>query len=141
MTKHLSSSPIEPFTIPPQNMANLVIAEDAPHILRLLEMTLQKRGHTWTAVRSGDAALDAIRNNKPDAAILDIMMPGMDGLAVLGALKADAATANTPVIILTALGHTVSRQQALDDGAAAFLTKPFSPTELLNTLDQIISKS
>lgn len=122
-------------------MANLVIAEDAPHMLRLLEMTLQKRGHKWTAVRSGDAALEAIRLNKPDAVILDIMMPGMDGLAVLGAVKADAEIAKTPVIILTALGHSISRQQALEDGAAAFFTKPFSPTELLNTLDQIINQS
>lgn len=121
-------------------MATLVIAEDAPHMLRLLEMTLRKRGHQWTAVGNGDAALDAIRKTKPDAAILDIMMPGMDGLAVLQALKADGETAGTPVIILTALGLSISRQQALDGGAAAFLTKPFSPTELLNTIDQIISK-
>lgn len=121
-------------------MANLVIAEDAPHMLRLLEMTLHKRGHRWTAVRSGDAALAAIRETKPDAAILDIMMPGMDGLAVLGALKADEATARTPVVILTALGHSLSRQQAIEGGASAYLTKPFSPTELLNTIDQIITK-
>ena len=122
-------------------MANLVIAEDAPHMLRLLEMTLKKRGHAWTAVRTGDAALDAIRTNKPDAVILDIMMPRMNGLAVLEILKADAETSGIPVIILTALGHTINSQQALQDRAAAFLTKPFSPTELLNTIDQIISKS
>lgn len=103
-------------------------------------MTLRKRGHRWTAVRSGDAALAAIRETKPDAAILDIMMPGMDGLAVLSALKADEATARTPVVILTALGHSLSRQQAIDGGASAYLTKPFSPTDLLNTIDRIITK-
>lgn len=122
-------------------MAKLVIAEDAPHMLRLLEMTLRKKGHEWTAVRTGDAALEAIRANKPDAAILDIMMPGMDGLAVLEELKKNPETANTPVIILTALGHSVTQQQAIDCGASAFLTKPFSPTELLLTIDQIIIKN
>ena len=119
-------------------MANLVIAQDAPHMLRLLEMTLKKRGHHWIAVRSGDAALDAIKTHRPDAAILDIMMPGMNGLAVLEELKKDDLVAETPVIILTAMGHTVTQQQAIDSGAVAFLTKPFSPIHLLNTIDQII---
>jgi CheY-like chemotaxis protein len=119
-------------------MANLVIAEDAPHMLRLLEMTLRKREHRWTSVRSGDAALAAIKKLKPDAAILDIMMPGMDGLAVLDELKKDPTTAQTPVIILTALGHSITQQQAMSSGAAAFLTKPFSPISLLKIIDEII---
>jgi DNA-binding response OmpR family regulator len=115
-------------------MARLVIAEDSPHMLRLLEMTLRKAGHTWTACAAGDAALAAIRTQKPDVAILDIIMPGMDGLDVLSALKADAATAGIPVIMLTARGQTLTRQQAEESGASAFLTKPFSPTELLATI-------
>lgn len=61
-------------------------------------------------------------------------MPGMDGLDVLSALKADAATAGIPVIMLTARGQTLTRQQAEESGASAFLTKPFSPTELLATI-------
>ncbi len=122
-------------------MANIVIAEDAPHMLRLLEMTLRKKNHQWTSVRSGDAALETIRTTKPDAAILDIMMPGMDGFAVLQELKKNPETANTPVIILTALGHTITQQQATECGASAFLTKPFSPTELLATIDRITSKT
>ncbi len=115
-------------------MARLVIAEDSPHMLRLLEMTLRKAGHTWTACAAGDTALAAVRSQKPDAAILDITMPGMDGLDVLSALKAEPATAGIPVIILTARGQTLTRQQAEESGASAFLTKPFSPTELLATI-------
>lgn len=115
-------------------MARLVIAEDSPHMLRLLEMTLRKAGHTWTACAAGDIALAAIQSQRPDAAILDIIMPGMDGLDVLSALKADAATAGIPVIMLTARGQTLTRQQAEESGASAFLTKPFSPTELLATI-------
>lgn len=115
-------------------MARLVIAEDSPHMRRLLEMTLRKAGHTWTACAAGDTALEAVRSQKPDAAILDIIMPGMDGLDVLSALKADPVTAGIPVIMLTARGQTLTRQQAEDSGASAFLTKPFSPTELLATI-------
>lgn len=122
-------------------MARLIIAEDAPHMLRLLEMTLRKRNHQWTSVGSGDAALAAIRTQRPDLAILDIMMPGMDGLQVLGALKSLPETAAIPVIILTAQGHAVTRQQAEEGGAAAFLTKPFSPTGLLATIDRLTTLS
>lgn len=122
-------------------MARIVIAEDAPHMMRLLEMTLRKAGHTWTACTNGDAALAAVQTEKPDAAILDIIMPGMDGLAVLSALKRAPETAGIPVIMLTARGQTLTRQQAEESGAAAFLTKPFSPTELLATIEKLICKS
>jgi DNA-binding response OmpR family regulator len=115
-------------------MAHLVIAEDSPHMLRLLEMTLRKAGHTWIACTAGDTALTTIQAERPDAAILDIIMPGMDGLDVLSAIKADASTATIPVIMLTARGQTLTRQQAEESGASAFLTKPFSPTELLATI-------
>jgi len=108
-------------------------------MLRLLEMTLRKAGHTWTACAAGDTALAAIRSEKPDAALLDVIMPGMDGLAVLTAIKAAPETAAIPVIMLTARGHTLTRQQAEESGASAFLTKPFSPTELLATIGRLTS--
>lgn len=120
-------------------MPRLVIAEDSPHMLRLLEMTLRKAGHTWTACADGDAALASIRAEKPDAALLDIIMPGMDGLSVLAALKEDPGTSGIPVIMLTARGQTLTRQQAENSGASAFLTKPFSPTELLATIERLTS--
>jgi|LakMenEpi03Aug12_release.lakeMendotaPanAssembly.Ray.scaffolds.fasta_scaffold64656_4 CheY-like chemotaxis protein len=118
-------------------MAHLVIAEDSPHMLRLLKMTLRKAGHTWTTCVAGDTALAAVQAEKPDAALLDIIMPEMDGLEVLAALKADPSTASIPVIMLTARGHTLTHQQAEASGAAAFLTKPYSPTELLATIDRL----
>jgi two-component system alkaline phosphatase synthesis response regulator PhoP len=120
-------------------MAHLVIAEDSPHMLRLLEMTLRKAGHTWKACAAGDTALAAVQTENPNAALLDITMPEMDGLEVLAALKADPATASIPVIMLTARGQTLTRQQAEESGAAAFLTKPYSPTELLATITKLTS--
>ncbi len=118
-------------------MARLIIAEDAPHMLRLLEMTLRKGAHTWTACADGAAVLAAAAKEPPDLVILDVIMPVMDGLTALQALKANPATAGIPVIMLTARGQSLTRQQAQDSGAALFLTKPFSPTELLGAIDQL----
>lgn len=109
------------------------------HMLRLLEMTLRKGGHTWTACADGAAAVAAVRAERPDVVILDIVMPVMDGLAALNELKTDSSTADIPVIMLTARGHTLTRQQAEQSGAALFLTKPFSPTELLAAIDRLTS--
>jgi len=121
-------------------MARLVIAEDSPHMLRLLEMTLRKAGHTWSASSAGDAALAAVQTEKPDAVLLDVIMPVMDGLEVLAAIKNDPATAGIPVIMLTARGHTLTKQQAEESGAAAFITKPYSPTELIATIERLTSQ-
>ena len=122
-------------------MARIVIAEDAPHTLRLLEMTLRKGGHQWTSVTDGAAAMSAVQAQSPDAVILDVMMPGVDGIQALAALKGNPETTSIPVIMLTARGNTVTRRQAEESGATAFLTKPFSPTELLATLHRLTSKS
>ena len=112
-------------------MARLIIAEDAPHMLRLLEMTLRKGHHTWVACANGTEVLTASGSSIPHLFILDVIMPVMDGLQTLLALKANPETATVPVIMLTARGQTLTREQARESGAALFLTKPFSPTELL----------
>jgi DNA-binding response OmpR family regulator len=118
-------------------MARLIIAEDSAHMLRLLEMTLRKGGHTWSACPDGAAVLAAAAKEPPDLFILDVIMPVMDGLAALQALKGNPATAGIPVIMLTARGQSLTRQQARESGAALFLTKPFSPTELLSSIESL----
>lgn len=121
-------------------MARIVIAEDEPHMLRLLEMTLRKGGHEWTACTDGSQAVAAATQQLPDIVILDVIMPVMDGLAALKVLKSDPATAAIPVLMLTARGHSFTRQEAEESGAAAFLTKPFSPTEVLSIITSLIDK-
>lgn len=118
-------------------MARLIIAEDSAHMLRLLEMTLRKGGHTWTPCTDGATVLTAAAVEPPDLFILDVIMPVMDGLTALQSLKTNPATAGIPVIMLTARGQSLTRQQAQESGAALFLTKPFSPTELLTAIGSL----
>ena len=118
-------------------MARLIVAEDEPHMLRLLEMTLRKEGHTWTVCRDGREALEQTRKTGADCIIMDVVMPVMDGLAALAELKSDASTGAIPVIMLTARGQSFTREQAESSGAAVFLTKPYSPTELLNHIRRL----
>ncbi len=118
-------------------MARLIIADDSAHMLRLLEMTLRKGGHTWTACTDGSEVIPATEKGLPDLFILDVVMPVVDGLAALRLLKANPATAGIPVIMLTARGQSLTRQQAQESGAALFLTKPFSPTELLASIENL----
>jgi CheY-like chemotaxis protein len=118
-------------------MARLIIADDSAHMLRLLEMTLRKGGHTWTACTDGSEVIPAAEKGLPDLFILDVIMPVVDGLAALRLLKANPATANIPVIMLTARGQSLTREQAQESGAALFLTKPFSPTELLASIESL----
>ncbi len=130
-------SPVTHPPLRPDIMARLIIAEDSAHMLRLLEMTLRKGGHTWTSCNDGTEVLAAAAKEVPELFILDVIMPIMDGLAALTTLKSIPATAAVPVIMLTARGQSLTRQQAQESGAALFLTKPFSPTELLAAIDSL----
>ena len=122
-------------------MAKILIAEDSPHYVRLVELILKRGGHSAKIAVDGEKALSEVRKEQPDVAILDVNMPGMNGLQVLEVLKSDPETAGVPVIILTATSHALTKQEAIASGAAAFLTKPFSPTALLSTINQITSKA
>lgn len=120
-------------------MSRILIAEDSPHFVRLVELILKRGGHTAQFAIDGEKALEAVRQEHPDVAILDVNMPGMNGLEVLEVLKSDPKTSSVPVIILTGTSHALTEKEAMASGAAAFLTKPFSPTTLLSTIKQITS--
>ncbi|MEO1858154.1 MAG: response regulator [Rubritalea sp.] len=122
-------------------MAKILIAEDSPHFVKLVELILKRDGHSARFAVDGEKALHEVRENLPDVAILDVNMPGMDGLEVLEAIKSDPETSGVPVIILTASSHALTEQEAIASGAAAFLTKPFSPISLLSTINKITSKT
>ena len=113
-----------------ESAARIVVADDEADIRRLTTFTLQRRGYTILEASAGDAALELIRRERPDLAVLDVMMPGLSGIEVAAAMAADPATASIPVVMLSAKGQASEVQAGLASGAHVYLVKPFSPREL-----------
>lgn len=109
---------------------SILIVDDEPHMLRLIELSLRKLDCHIITARNGREALEIAAREIPALIVMDVMMPDMDGIAALKRLKADPVTANIPVIMLTTRGHSLTRAEADDCGAALYLTKPFSPSDL-----------
>lgn len=112
-------------------MARILVVEDDRDIADLIAHYLQKAGHTVEHLSSGSDVLPHLRRQSADLVILDLMLPGMDGLLVCQAMRADAAMAPIPVIMLTARGEEAERIAGLELGADDYVTKPFSPKELV----------
>jgi two-component system alkaline phosphatase synthesis response regulator PhoP len=111
-------------------MSRVLVVEDDKDIADLIAHYLQRAGHIVESLASGTAALARVRESAPDLLVLDLMLPGMDGLLVCQALRGDAATAAIPIIMLTARGEEAERIAGLELGADDYVTKPFSPREL-----------
>ena len=109
----------------------IFVAEDDLATRALLRASLERAGYGVTEVDNGADALADIVRRPPDVALLDIGMPGMDGLQVTRALRASPATALLPIILVTARGRLDDKVAGLDAGASDFITKPFEPAELL----------
>jgi len=111
-------------------MAHILVVEDDLDIAELLAHYLTGAGHVVERLASGRDVLPRLRREPVDLVILDIMLPGLDGLRVCGAMRSDPATAGIPVIMLTARGEEADRISGLELGADDYVTKPFSPKEL-----------
>ncbi len=107
-------------------------------MVRLAELSLRKGGYQLSVGRNGREAVEMASRDKPDLVIMDVIMPELDGLAALHELKTNPETAGIPVIMLTARGHVLTRQEAEASGASAFLTKPFSPTQLYTETKRLL---
>lgn len=119
--------------------SKILIVDDEPYMLRIIELSLRKGGHQLIVGRNGREAVALARQEKPQAIVMDVLMPEMDGLQALRAVRQDPATSAIPVIMLTARGQILTRQEAEASGASLFLTKPFSPTQLLNEVERLIA--
>ena len=108
---------------------SVVIAEDDPSVRKAVQRVLELEGYTVTAVNDGQAALDTILVKTPDAAVLDVMMPFLDGLSVCKELRHRGN--RTPILLLTARHEVGDRVAGLDAGADDYLVKPFAVDELL----------
>jgi two-component system, OmpR family, alkaline phosphatase synthesis response regulator PhoP len=111
-------------------MSSILIVEDDHDIAELIAHYLEKGGHQVDRLTSGSDVMPRLRKQPADLVILDLMLPGMDGLLVCQALRSDPATASIPVIMLTARGEESDRVSGLELGADDYVTKPFSPKEL-----------
>ena len=109
----------------------ILIVDDEPDILELVQYNLSKAQYDVVGVASGEEALVQMHTTPPDLVVLDLMLPGVDGLEVCKALKRDARTAAIPIVMLTARGEEADIVAGLELGADDYLTKPFSPRVLL----------
>jgi DNA-binding response OmpR family regulator len=117
----------------------ILVADDEPALLRLLEFVLGRRGYVIQGVSNGNAAIDVLKADCPDLAILDVMMPGRDGFEVLTFIRETDHLAGLPVVLLTARAQLDDIQQGLSLGADAYLAKPFDPEELLSVVESLVS--
>lgn len=120
-------------------MAKILLAEDDADIARLIVFQLKFHGHEVTHAPDGAEAVALARTTRPDAILLDWMMPVMDGLQATKTLKADAALRHIPVILMTARAQGQDIKAGLDAGAAAYLVKPFPLEQLVDTIRGVLS--
>jgi CheY-like chemotaxis protein len=122
----------------PPTAPTILIADDEVYMLRLLEMTFKKGGFTVVSCHDGREALALAATLRPQLIVLDVLMPGLDGLGALRQLKSNPATTDIPVVMLSAKGHALTKFEADLAGAVMFLAKPFSPNQLLNEVQKIL---
>ena len=118
----------------------ILVVDDEPDILELIRYNLTRNNYDMTGVASGEEAFASVRMSPPDLVVLDLMLPGVDGLEVCRRLKNDARTAGIPVIILSAKGEEADVVTGLELGADDYLTKPFSPRVLLARIKAVLRR-
>ncbi len=122
-------------------MQRILIVEDERDIADLIGFNLQRAGYEVIKAHDGIEGTEVAMRERPDLILLDLMLPGRDGYAVFRELRRDPRTVNTPVIMLTARAQTEDRIQGLEAGADDYLTKPFSPKELMLRVQAILKRS
>jgi two-component system phosphate regulon response regulator PhoB len=120
---------------------NILVVEDERDIQELVRYNLGKEGYVVTCVATGEEALRTARATPPDLVLLDLMLPGLDGLEVCRKLKGDASTGQIPIIMLTAKGEEADIVTGLELGADDYIAKPFSPRVLLARLRAVLRRS
>lgn len=119
----------------------IMVVDDNPDIITIVKTILEGKGYHVLSASSGQELLNMLTDGKPDLIILDIMMPEMDGLEVLGRLKAVTETASIPVILLTAKVQYEDVLGGYKLGADYYITKPFTSTQLVNGINLLLGES
>ncbi len=118
--------------------AKILVVDDEVYILHILDFILGAESYDVVTATNGEQALQKVREEKPDLVILDIMMPKLDGYETCRMIKSDPATKNIPVILLTAKGREVDQKLGREVGANDYMTKPFSPSKLIERVQAIL---
>ncbi|HML24237.1 MAG TPA: response regulator transcription factor [Aggregatilinea sp.] len=119
-------------------MSRILVAEDEPHILLLVQRKLEAAGHTVIATDNGNDALEIGLNSRPDLLLLDIMLPGREGLEVCAEIKNAYGVGAPPVILISALGQQNDVEAGIAAGADDYIIKPFSPRVLLERVERAL---
>jgi DNA-binding response OmpR family regulator len=118
----------------------ILIADDEEDVKTVLQMYLESRGFEIVTAYDGLDAIEQARREMPDAILLDVMMPTMDGFEVCKTLKGEASTQAIPIVMLSAASHAESVQKGLSAGAADYVVKPFEPEHLEKLLKKLLEK-
>jgi two-component system phosphate regulon response regulator PhoB len=119
----------------------ILLVEDEPDIAEILQYNLEKEGFEVAVETRGDSALERIQADPPDLLVLDLMLPGVDGLEIARMLQRDRRTSDIPVVMLTARGEEVDRIVGLELGADDYISKPFSPREVVLRVKAILKRT
>ena len=118
--------------------AKILAVDDEPELTDLMQYNLVRAGYEVTTAANGWEAFDCIKRCRPDLILLDLMLPDLDGFGVCEILRRDPLSATIPIIIVSAWASTDSRNLGLELGALDYLTKPFSPKELVSRVNQLL---
>jgi two-component system alkaline phosphatase synthesis response regulator PhoP len=118
--------------------AKILAVDDEPELTDLMHYHLVRAGYQVTTAANGWEAIHAIRADRPDIVLLDLMLPDLDGFGVCEILRREAATATIPIIIVSAWASADSRNLGLELGALDYITKPFSPQELVARVNRLL---
>jgi two-component system cell cycle response regulator DivK len=119
-------------------MKSVLYVEDNEYNRKIVRRLLSRTSYTLREAADGEAALTMVREKRPDLILMDVQLPKMSGLDVTRALRADPATADVPIIVVTSFALSGDDQRAMQAGASAYIAKPYSPRELLALIQSFL---
>jgi two-component system, OmpR family, alkaline phosphatase synthesis response regulator PhoP len=122
-----------------QERGTVLVIDDEPDVLLLCRVNLEFEGFAVLEAGDGEAGLAVLRDHRPDVVLLDVMMPKLDGWQVLAAIKEDEQLRDIPVVMLTAKVHDDDQIRGWSQGAAEYVTKPFSPLTLAHVIEDVLA--
>lgn len=117
---------------------HVLLIEDEPNIIEAITFILLRKGIKVDAHSNGASALETVKSTNPDAVILDVMLPNRSGFDILQDIREDTDFAEIPVMMLTARGQTKDRERAMELGATAYMTKPFSNSDVIEAITALL---